>query len=118
MENGVPLLNGKAVVHRDAERNVQTPMGIPQAFSIRAESLPGGVSYRVSEQSGAAGFADNRPEIEVPDGSVFLIGDNRDSAKDSRIFGPVPIESLESRLTFIGWSDDRSRIGKQVQPGG
>jgi signal peptidase I len=117
IENGVPILNGEALARQSAEQDVQAPEGIPRAFSILAETLPGGASYRVSERSGASGFAENRPEIEVPDGTVFLLGDNRDSATDSRIFGPIPIESLESRLTFIAWSDGRTQIGNTIQPG-
>lgn len=117
IENGVPLLNGKAAMHGETGPDVPPPAGTQPALPVRTESLPDGVSYEVSEQSGAAGNADNRLETDVPDGYVFLLGDNRNKAMDSRKFGTVPIEDLESRLTFIGWSDDRSRIGRQVQPG-
>lgn len=36
----------------------------------------------------------------VPDGSVFVLGDGRQHAADSRIYGPAPIESLRGRVVF------------------
>ena len=118
MEGGFLVLNGEPVARQEVEREPGPEGSVRLAFSIFGETLPGGVSYRISEQLDAAGFADNTPEREVPPGAVFLLGDNRDNATDSRIFGPVPAENLESRLTFIFWSRDDSRIGMGIQPDG
>jgi signal peptidase I len=118
IEGGLLMLNGEAVARHAADRESGPEGGARLAFSIFGETLPGGVSYRISEQLDAAGFADNTPDREVPPGTVFLLGDSRDKATDSRIFGPVPIEKLESRLTLIFWSRDDARMGMGVQPGG
>lgn len=40
-------------------------------------------------------------ELIVPDGSYFVLGDNRGTAIDSRRFGPVPKESLLARPWFV-----------------
>jgi signal peptidase I len=37
----------------------------------------------------------------VPPGHVFAMGDNRANSKDSRIFGPVPIENIRGKALFI-----------------
>lgn len=117
MENGILILNGEVVPRRMVEDKEEFAGG-RKAFSIHAETLPGGITYRISEQFASGGFADNIPEKTVPAGSVYLLGDNRDKATDSRFFGPIPINEIESRLTYIFWSREDSRIGMAVQPEG
>lgn len=41
----------------------------------------------------------------VPEGMVFLLGDNRDNARDSRSFGPVPARAVLARARCVIWPE-------------
>jgi signal peptidase I len=40
------------------------------------------------------------PEPQVPPGTVYLLGDNLPSSRDSRAFGPVPLARVLGRAWF------------------
>lgn len=42
-------------------------------------------------------------DITVPEGCVFVMGDNRGGSKDSREIGCIPIEKIESKVWFRFW---------------
>ena len=48
--------------------------------------------------------------ITVPEGKIFVMGDNRDESRDSRYFGFVPIESVLGRAGIIYMSLDKRGI--------
>lgn len=48
--------------------------------------------------------------IEIPEGSVFVMGDNRMSSEDSRYFGLVPIENIVGKAWITYWPGDRIGI--------
>jgi signal peptidase I len=43
------------------------------------------------------------PATQIPEGQVFIMGDNRPNSRDSRSFGPVPIETIMGRGWFVYW---------------
>lgn len=42
-------------------------------------------------------------DVIVPDGYVYVLGDNRENSKDSRWFGCIPIEKIEGKAVFRFW---------------
>ncbi len=75
------------------------------------ETLPGGKSYDVLDLT--SGGYDNTDPVVVPEGHVFLMGDNRDNSEDSRYpadpargIGLVPIDNQLGRATVMMWSTD------------
>ncbi|MBW0144749.1 signal peptidase I [Sphingomicrobium clamense] len=77
------------------------------------ETLPGGASYVTIDQTFVPP-ADEFGPVTVPEGFVFVMGDNRDDSLDSR-FGPalggvgfVPVDNLVGKAMFNFWSTDGS----------
>ena len=131
VREGVPILNGRALARQpiapvDIPISANSPCRLAAAavppvtqgggacvYPAYRETLPGGRSYTVLDQV-RDGPADNFAPVRVPEGHLFLMGDNRDDSLDSRFapiqggVGFVPLENVVGRATTLFWSTDGS----------
>jgi len=77
------------------------------------EQLPGGRGYSIIDQI-PDGEADDFGPVAVPQGHLFVMGDNRDDSRDSRYpveqegVGLVPVENVLGEALIGFWSTDGS----------
>ena len=127
--NGQIILNGRPVPQA-VEPAIEIPVDINQPcdeytfpgmlarkpsgrevceMPVLRETLPNGASYLVIDHLDQ--MLDHFPEVRVPAGHVFLMGDNRDHSADSRapmsangLGGPVPLSNVGGRAEFVTFS--------------
>lgn len=57
----------------------------------------------------------NYNDVVVPDGYVYVMGDNRSESMDSRSFGCIPIDKIEGKVWFRYWPlSELGEIKKEI----
>jgi signal peptidase I len=86
--------------------------GVMRQVARFEETLPGGKSYSTQDY-GPANRLDNTGVYIVPEGHMFLMGDNRDNSLDSRFpaiegqgIGIVPQDNLVGKAAVMMFSTD------------
>jgi signal peptidase I len=100
--DGRVWLNGAALSVRPADLAAENP---PAGVTALFERLPDGSEHLIFDQG--ARDLDNTREFRVPEGQLFVMGDNRDNSLDSRVpawmdgVGFVPVDYLVGRADFV-----------------
>jgi signal peptidase I len=90
------ILNGKPLTYtsHDSSAFAAAPPANRLGSVIEVETV-GGVEHLVSFTPGTR---DSFPEVRVPEGECYLLGDNRDPSLDSRDKGPVPYRYVRGKV--------------------
>jgi signal peptidase I len=71
------------------------------ACTLWEETLDG---HRYVTMETDAGREQNPAPVLVPEGQVYVVGDNRDASADSRLWGPFDAALIKGRAAFIWYS--------------
>jgi len=108
VRDNVVYVNGRAIPRRKLDGECQYIDGDEDAQDwnikpcVAFEERHGEERYRVIQDVEGQPL-DFKP-FKVPEGQVFVMGDNRDHSHDSRVWGTVPLSHVKGRAMIIWWS--------------
>jgi signal peptidase I len=110
-------------IHRGDVVVFRYPHDETKSYIKRVIALPGddlridhGVVYvngrPLRERYVPSWYRDDRsqPEMVLPEGEYFVMGDHRSISSDSRDFGPVPRDLIYGRAAFVYWPMDQAGV--------
>ena len=110
-------------IHRGDVVVFHYPRDITKSYIKRVIALPGDHiridqgrvfinERRLPEPYVPSRFADERsqPDMTVPPGEYFVMGDHRSISSDSRDFGPVDRQLVYGKASFVYWPFDQAGV--------
>jgi len=106
VRRGRLFINDKEVARQETGKYIIDEFVIrPEEYTEYEETLPNGLKHQILEVSDFEPQIDNTTKVTVPEGHVFVMGDNRDRSDDSRVrVGFVPYENLIGKARFLFFS--------------
>lgn len=108
-EEGVLVINGEQMVYRQPSQMPPWTATDLQAsidsFDVLEEKIGESSHYTLLEKEA---FRYTETGRVIPDGKIYLMGDNRDHSRDSRFWGELPIENLLGRATYVWLSCEQT----------
>jgi signal peptidase I len=110
-------------IHRGDVVVFEYPRDRSKSYIKRVIGLPGDVvriehgrvsvnGTRLDEPYVPPRFEDDRsqPDMRIPDGEYFVMGDHRSISSDSREFGPVDRNLIYGKAAFVYWPMDQAGV--------
>jgi signal peptidase I len=99
-------LPGETVEIRDKTVYIDgRPLEEPYARFLEPPGRSGEAEYGLRGE----GIRDNWGPRLVPEGHLFVLGDNRDNSRDSRFWGFLPRDQVKGRALLVYWSYEATR---------
>lgn len=102
------------------------PRDPSQDYIKRVIGLPGETIDIHDGQVFVNGYALQEPYLDdktrytgtwyVPEGTLFVLGDNRNNSSDSHSWGPVPLENIIGKAVFVYWPPEALGLVDQPTP--
>jgi signal peptidase I len=98
LRDGLVAVNGRPL----PQRRLPQPCVPPVAGCNVWEEVNQTRRYLVQREA----ISHDMEPVTVGPGQVFVMGDNRDNANDSRLWGTVPVTNIQGKAVFVYWSSD------------